>query len=71
VHISATGDLEPCPFAPYSDANLKDVPLREALQSRFLAIMRESHGLFSEMAGGCALWKNRDRVRTLLREKTG
>ena len=28
VHISATGDLEPCPFAPYSDVNLKELSLR-------------------------------------------
>jgi len=30
VHISATGDLEPCPFAPYSDTNILAVPLRDA-----------------------------------------
>jgi MoaA/NifB/PqqE/SkfB family radical SAM enzyme len=71
VHISATGDLEPCPFAPYSDANLLKVPLREALRSRFLGLMRENHGLFAETAGGCALWKNREAVETLLRRKIG
>jgi len=69
VHISATGDLEPCPFAPYSDVSLKDVPLKEALRSRFLAVMRENHGLFAETSTGCALWNNRDKVRTLLEEK--
>jgi MoaA/NifB/PqqE/SkfB family radical SAM enzyme len=36
VHISAEGDVEPCPFAPYSDANLRDKSLLEALQSKFL-----------------------------------
>ncbi len=36
VHVSAEGDLEPCPFSPFSDINLREVPLREALQSRFL-----------------------------------
>ena len=35
VHVSAEGDLEPCPFAPYSDVNLRDKPLKEALQSPF------------------------------------
>ena len=66
VHISASGDLEPCPFAPYSDTNVLHVPLREALRSRFLRVMRESHGLFAETGGGCALWKNREAVRALL-----
>ena len=71
VHISAAGDLEPCPFAPYSDVNLKRVPLREALGSRFLSLMRANHDLFAETASGCALWNNRERVRELLEEKTG
>ncbi len=33
--ISAEGNIEPCPFAPYSDTNLKDSSLKEALQSDF------------------------------------
>ena len=32
VHVSAEGDLEPCPFSPFSDTNLRQVPLRVALQ---------------------------------------
>ena len=71
VHISATGDLEPCPFAPYSDTNLLRVPLRQALESRFLRVMREHHALFAETDGGCALWKNREAVESLLSRKTG
>jgi MoaA/NifB/PqqE/SkfB family radical SAM enzyme len=66
VHISANGDLEPCPFAPYSDANLKKVPLKEALRSRFLRVLRENHDRLEETEGGCALWKNREWVRSLL-----
>jgi len=71
VHINASGDLEPCPFAPYSDANLRLVPLKEALKSRFLAVMRQNHALFAETSTGCALWNNRDKVRVFLAEKTG
>ena len=71
VHISASGDLEPCPFAPYSDANVRTAPLREALQSRFLAAMRQNHALFAETDGGCALWRNREAVEALLGRKTG
>ena len=66
VHISAIGDLEPCPFAPYSDTSLKKMPLKEALKSPFLAAMRENHDLFKETEGGCALWKNREQVKALL-----
>jgi len=66
VHINASGDLEPCPFAPYSDTNLKNVSLREGLRSPFLAAMRLGRGSFAETAGGCALWKRRGEVRELL-----
>jgi len=71
IHISARGDLEPCPFAPWSDANVLKVPLRDALRSRFLRLMRENHEQFAETAGGCALWKNREAVRELLRQQAG
>jgi len=69
VHISASGDLEPCPFAPYSDTNLLHFPLEQALRSRFLHLMRENHAMFAETSGGCALWKNREAVRSLLDER--
>jgi MoaA/NifB/PqqE/SkfB family radical SAM enzyme len=71
VHINARGDVEPCPFAPYSDASLVRVSLREALGSRFLRLMRENHQIFEETEGGCALWKQREAVEALLRDKTG
>ena len=71
VHISATGDLEPCPFAPYSDTSLLRVPFRKALESRFLRAMRDNHALFAETDGGCALWRNREAVESLLNRKTG
>jgi MoaA/NifB/PqqE/SkfB family radical SAM enzyme len=66
VHVSAEGDLEPCPFAPFSDTNLRRVPLRVALQSSFLRGIRESDEHLSESAGGCALWAKRDWVQSLL-----
>lgn len=40
VHIGPDGNLEPCPFAPYSDMNVKDKSFREALQSQFLKTIR-------------------------------
>jgi MoaA/NifB/PqqE/SkfB family radical SAM enzyme len=64
--VNPSGDLEPCPFAPYSDTNLKNVPLKEALRSRLLSEIRENHDKLEETRGGCALWENRDWVRGLL-----
>ena len=66
VHISAQGDIEPCPFAPYSDTNLRDTSLKEALKSRFLAVVRENSDKLEEGKGGCALWTHRDWLSTTL-----
>jgi MoaA/NifB/PqqE/SkfB family radical SAM enzyme len=69
VHVAPDGSLEPCPFAPYSDTNLKDQSLREALQSKFLATIRDNHHKLKETKGGCALWDQREWVRSLLVSK--
>jgi len=66
VHISAGGRLEPCPFSPFSDSSLKDMSLKEALQSELLRAIRESDAHLSEIGGGCALWENREWVASLL-----
>ncbi|UCG91883.1 MAG: radical SAM protein [candidate division WOR-3 bacterium] len=66
IHVSADGDVEPCPFAPYSDVNLKHVSLREALQSEFLKAIRDNQGEIHETEGGCALWVKRKWVQSLL-----
>jgi MoaA/NifB/PqqE/SkfB family radical SAM enzyme len=67
VHISPEGNLEPCPFAPYSDTNLKNLSLKEALSSDFLRKIRENHDKLSETKGGCALWENREWVQSILK----
>jgi MoaA/NifB/PqqE/SkfB family radical SAM enzyme len=69
VHINAQGDVEPCPFAPYSDTNVRDLSLKEALQSEFLAEVRSNSGRFEENAGGCALWKQREQLEVLLEKE--
>lgn len=68
VHISSEGNLEPCPFAPYSDASLKELSLKDALGSEFLKKIRENHANLKETRGGCALWENRQWVSALLKE---
>ena len=66
VHVSATGDLEPCPFSPYSDTNLRTTPLKDALRSRFLEAIRQDDDRLARTKGGCALFENREWVRSLL-----
>jgi MoaA/NifB/PqqE/SkfB family radical SAM enzyme len=66
IHVDPQGRLEPCPFAPFSDTSVRETSLAEALRSPFLATIRENHGRLTETRGGCALWAERDWVRTLL-----
>lgn len=40
IHINAAGDVEPCAFCHYSDANINDMTLKEALQSPFMRAFR-------------------------------
>jgi MoaA/NifB/PqqE/SkfB family radical SAM enzyme len=65
IHISPTGDLEPCPFAPYSDRNVAETSLKRSLGSPLLAKIRENHGKLQETSGGCALWKEREWVASI------
>ncbi|MBD3414276.1 MAG: 4Fe-4S cluster-binding domain-containing protein [Candidatus Aminicenantes bacterium] len=69
VHINAEGDVEPCPFAPISDTNLKESSLKEALQSEFLLRIRQIPELSKYTGEGCALWRNREQVRSLLHQE--
>ena len=69
VHVSPSGNLEPCPFAPYSDANLNEKSLKDAMQSRLLRTIRENYKELGETGAGCALWVKRDWVRSLLEKK--
>ena len=66
VHISATGDVEPCPFAPFSDTNVRDFSLKDALQSKLCERIRQRPELSVEKGGGCVLWRERELIQSLL-----
>jgi MoaA/NifB/PqqE/SkfB family radical SAM enzyme len=66
VHISAEGDVEACPFAPYSDTSLRDLSLKDALQSDLLRVIRQNAIRWREKEGDCALWGRRERIHELL-----
>ena len=68
VHINAYGDVEPCPFSPYSDRNLVEVSLLEAIQSPLLRRIRESGVKLDETDGLCALWSRKEWIKGLLAE---
>jgi len=69
LHINAYGDVEPCPFSPYSDRNLNDVSFEEALSSPLLQQILGSDVVLDETDGQCALWKRRAWVASLLEKE--
>jgi MoaA/NifB/PqqE/SkfB family radical SAM enzyme len=68
VHVNPYGDLEPCPMVPLSDANLRTLPLREALQSRLLETIRQNHRSL-HANGRCVLRTNPQWLERLLSMK--
>lgn len=66
IHVSASGDLEPCPFAPYSDSSVLDMPLKDALNSRLFKALQANRDRLMESNGGCALWKKPEWVKSLI-----
>jgi MoaA/NifB/PqqE/SkfB family radical SAM enzyme len=65
VHINTGGEVEPCPFAPFSDVSVKDTGLADALSSRLLQTVRENRHLLKEGDGGCALWSNQELLKEI------
>ena len=68
-HINSHGGAEPCPASPYSDINVKDTSLLEALNSKLFKSLREGDILMDEHEGGCVLFEHREEVEKLLSDK--
>ena len=68
-HINSHGGAEPCPFSPYSDINVKETSLREAIASPLFQIIQDEGLLTGAHAGGCVLYEKRDQVEAILAGK--
>jgi len=68
-HINSHGGAEPCPFSPYSDVNIKNTSLRDALHSPLFTALRDGGLLMDDHDGGCVLYEKRELVETLLSKK--
>ena len=64
-HINSHGGAEPCPFSPYSDVNVAETSLREAMASRLFTALRDGGHLMEDHAGGCVLYEKRALVEQL------
>ena len=65
-HINSHGGAEPCPFSPYSDVNIRDRSLRDAMNSPLFTALRSGDLLADDHKGGCVLFDKREQVQALL-----
>lgn len=68
-HINQYGSAEPCPFSPYADRNLKNISLREAINSPLFQKIRNTPVLSASHTGGCVLFEQKDLVESLLTDE--
>jgi len=65
-HINSHGGAEPCPFSPYSDTNVAETSLKDAIHSRLFRELQSGDILKDDHVGGCVLFEKRDRVEAIL-----
>ncbi len=61
-HINSHGGAEPCPFSPYSDVNVRDTSLKDAIHSKLFTSIIDGGLLKDDHKGGCILFERRDQV---------
>ena len=67
-HINSHGGAEPCPFSPYSDVNIRNTSLKDAMHSPLFTALREGNILMDDHEGGCVLYEKRELVESLLKQ---
>ncbi|MBR6982343.1 MAG: radical SAM protein, partial [Ruminococcus sp.] len=65
-HINSHGGAEPCPFSPYSDVNIRNSSLREAMHSPLFIALQNGDILLDDHNGGCVLYEKRELVEALI-----
>ncbi|SDB22778.1 Radical SAM superfamily enzyme, MoaA/NifB/PqqE/SkfB family [Pseudobutyrivibrio sp. YE44] len=65
-HINSQGGAEPCPFSPFSDINVKETSLKQAISSKLFKALQDGDILKDDHVGGCVLFEKRDQVQAIL-----
>ena len=64
-HINAQGFAEPCPMSPYSDTNVKEKSIAEALESPLFRKLKDTGALTQDHEGGCVLAAQEMKVKEM------
>lgn len=70
LHINANGDIEPCAFIHYSDSNIKDKSLLDALHGPLFMAYHENQPFNSNHLRPCPLLDNTGKLADMV-DKTG
>lgn len=68
LHINAAGDVEPCAFVHYSNVNIHDVTLLDALKSPLFQAYRRRQPFNDNMLRPCPILDNPQAIRDMVRE---
>ncbi|MFT8889015.1 MAG: radical SAM protein [Ethanoligenens sp.] len=66
LHINANGDVEPCAFIHYSNANIKEQSLIEALQSPLFQEYKKGQPFNENLLRPCPLLDNPEKLRNMV-----
>ena len=70
LHINAAGDVEPCVFIHYSNVNIHDCTLLDALKSPLFMAYHDGQPFNENMLRPCPMLENPERLREMVK-KTG
>lgn len=68
LHINAAGDVEPCAFIHYSNVNIHDVSLLDALRSPLFMTYRRRQPFNDNMLRPCPLLDNPEMLKEMVKE---
>ncbi|CAH2214802.1 radical SAM protein [Tepidibacter aestuarii] len=70
LHINANGDVEPCAFIHYSNVNIKNVSLIEALRSPLFLQYKENQPFNKNHLRPCPLLDNPDKLKEMVEKSS-
>lgn len=66
LHINANGDIDPCVFIHYSDSNVREKTLLEALRSPMLMAYHDNQPFNDNMLRPCPMLENPEKLRNMV-----
>ena len=66
LHINADGDVDPCVFIHYSDSNIREKTLLEALQSPLFMAYHDGQPFNRNMLRPCPMLENPEKLRKMV-----